>query len=193
MKVTQLGLTLWDCMDYTVHGITQTRILEWVSFPFSRGSSNPGIEPTSPKLQVDFLPAEPQGKLKNTGVSSLSLQHIFSTQESNGGLLHCRWILYQLSYQVSPSIWSNLICLRYLNFLSSSFSFKFLSSCYAIDSFQYAYLIYLAEACFCTPRTSQYSIMFQQAVRRSPRIWKQVARRSSGGVVDLVSCWLNLA
>ena len=39
-------------MDYTVHGILQARILEWVAFPFSRGS--------------------------------------------NPGLLHCRWILYQL-------------------------------------------------------------------------------------------------
>ena len=40
----------------------------------------------------------------NTGVSSLSLlQGIFLTQESNRGLLHCRWILYQLNYQGSPS------------------------------------------------------------------------------------------
>ena len=28
-------------MDYTVHGILQARILEWVDFPFSRGSSQP--------------------------------------------------------------------------------------------------------------------------------------------------------
>ena len=36
---------------------------------------------------------------------SLSLlQGIFPTQESNQGLLHCRWILYQLSYQGSPDI-----------------------------------------------------------------------------------------
>ena len=28
-------------MDYTVHGILQTRILQWVAFPFSRGSSQP--------------------------------------------------------------------------------------------------------------------------------------------------------
>ena len=36
---------------------------------------------------------------KNTGVGSLSLlQEIFPTQESNWSLLHCRWILYQLSY-----------------------------------------------------------------------------------------------
>ena len=45
------------------------------------------------------LPAEPQGKPKNTGVGSLSLlQWVFLTQEPNQGLLHCRWILYQLSY-----------------------------------------------------------------------------------------------
>ena len=39
--VTQLCLTLCDPMDYTVHGILQARILEWVAFPFSRGSSKP--------------------------------------------------------------------------------------------------------------------------------------------------------
>ena len=63
---------------------------------------NPGIEPRSPTLQEDSLPAEPQGKPKNTGVGSLSLlQGIFLTQESNQGLLHYR-ILYQLSYEGSP-------------------------------------------------------------------------------------------
>ena len=37
---------------------------------------------------------------QNTGVGSHSLlQGIFLTQESNQGLLHCRQILYQLSYQ----------------------------------------------------------------------------------------------
>ena len=51
-------------MVYTVHGILQARILEWVAFPFSRGFS----------------------------------------QESNWGLLRCRWILYQLSYQGSPQL-----------------------------------------------------------------------------------------
>ena len=54
-------------------------------------------------MQANSLPAEPQGKPKNTGVGSLSLlQQIFPTQESNRGLLHCRRILYQLSYQGSP-------------------------------------------------------------------------------------------
>ena len=42
---------------------------------------------------------------QNTGVGSLSLlQGIFPTQGSNPGLLHCRWILYQLSHKGSPRI-----------------------------------------------------------------------------------------
>ena len=35
MKVAQSCLTLFDPMDYTVHGIIQPRILEWVAYPFS--------------------------------------------------------------------------------------------------------------------------------------------------------------
>ena len=50
-----------------VHGILQARILEWVAYPFSSGSSDPGIELGSPSLQwdslqVDSLPAELPGK-----------------------------------------------------------------------------------------------------------------------------------
>ena len=41
VKVAQSCLTLCDPMDDTVHGILQARILEWVAFPFSRGSSQP--------------------------------------------------------------------------------------------------------------------------------------------------------
>ena len=39
VKETQSCLTLCDSMDYTVHGILQPRILEWVAVPFARGSS----------------------------------------------------------------------------------------------------------------------------------------------------------
>ena len=39
VKVTQLCLILCDPMYYTVNGILQARILQWVAFPFSRGSS----------------------------------------------------------------------------------------------------------------------------------------------------------
>ena len=89
-------------------GILQARVLEWVAVPFSRGLPNPGIDPRSPTLQVDSLPAEPQRKPKNTGVGSLGLlQRIFPTQEWNRGLLHCRRVLYQLSY-LWQSFWDLL-------------------------------------------------------------------------------------
>ena len=39
VKVAQSCPTLCNPMDYTVHGKFQARILEWVAFPFSRGSS----------------------------------------------------------------------------------------------------------------------------------------------------------
>ena len=68
----------------------------WIGEPFPSPGDlpNPGIEPRSPTLQADSLPAEPQGKPKNTGVGSPSLlQGIFLTQESNRGLPHYKWIL----------------------------------------------------------------------------------------------------
>ena len=59
-----------------------------------------GIEPRFSVLQPDSLPSEPPRKPKNTRAGSLSLlQGNFLTLGSNQGLLHCRQILYQLSYQ----------------------------------------------------------------------------------------------
>ena len=49
-------------MNYTVHGILQARILEWVALPISKDLPNPGIKPRSPTLQADSFPVEPQGK-----------------------------------------------------------------------------------------------------------------------------------
>ena len=61
-----------------------------------------GSNSSSHTLQADSLTSEASKKLKNTGVGGLSLrQGVFLTQELNLGLLHCRWILYQLSYQGS--------------------------------------------------------------------------------------------
>ena len=51
--------------SYTVHGILQARMLEWVAFPFSRGSS----QPRSPPLQGDSLPTEPPGSLNPRSAS----------------------------------------------------------------------------------------------------------------------------
>ena len=58
MNVAQLCPTLCNPMAYTVCEILQTRILEWIAVPFFRDLPNPGIEPWSPALQVDPLPAE---------------------------------------------------------------------------------------------------------------------------------------
>ena len=80
----------------------------WSGYPFPSSGDlpHPGIKPRSPALQADSLPAEPQEKPKNTGVGSLSLlQGTFLTQDLNQGLLHCRWILCQLSYE--GSLWTD--------------------------------------------------------------------------------------
>ena len=106
VKVAQLCPTIRNPMDYTVQGILQARILKCIAFPSPEDLPNPEIQPRSPTLQADSLPAEPQGKPTNTGVGSLSLlQQIFPTQELNLGLLHYRWILYQLSCQESSTNW----------------------------------------------------------------------------------------
>ena len=86
---------------WTIQSMEFSRPEYWSGQPFPSPGDlpNPGIKPGSPALQADSLPAEPQGKPRNTGVGSLSLlQGIFPSQESNQGLLHCRWIPYQLSY-----------------------------------------------------------------------------------------------
>ena len=100
VKVTQLCLIACKSMD-----LEFSRLEHWSGQPFPSPVDlpNPGIESRSPTMQVDSLPAEPQGKPKNTGVGSISLlQGIFPTQELNWGLLHCRLIVYQLNYQGSP-------------------------------------------------------------------------------------------
>ena len=86
---------------WTIQSTEFSRPEYWsgIAFPFSRGSFQPRDRTRPPTLQADSLPAEPQGKPKNTGLGSLSLlQQIFPTQELNQNM-HCRHILYQLGYQ----------------------------------------------------------------------------------------------
>ena len=99
-EIAQSCPTLCDPMDYIVHGILQaTEYWSGQLFPSPGDLLNPRNEPESPALAGRFSTTEPQEKPKNTGVGSLSLlQWLFLTQESNQVLLHCRWILYQLSY-----------------------------------------------------------------------------------------------
>ena len=79
----QLFVTPW-----TIQSMEFSRPEYWSGWPFPSPGDlpNPRIEARSPALQVNSLPAEPQGKAKNTRVSSLSLfQQIFPTQELIGG------------------------------------------------------------------------------------------------------------
>ena len=55
MKATQSCLTLCNPMDYTVHGILQIRILKWIAFPFSKGSSQPRDRTQVSCLQGGFF------------------------------------------------------------------------------------------------------------------------------------------
>ena len=99
VKVTQKCPAVFDPIDYTVHGFLQARILEWVAFPFSGGSFLPRDRTQVSCIAGGFFTSWATGEAQ---VGSLSLlQQIFLTQESNQGLLHCRRILYQLSYERS--------------------------------------------------------------------------------------------
>ena len=93
------------------HGLLQARILEWVAcsllqgicpcsgdLPFSRGSSQPRDQTQVSRIADRFFTVR---VTREAGVGSLPLlQRIFPAQESIWGLLNCRWILYQLSYQM---------------------------------------------------------------------------------------------
>ena len=81
------------------HGLEPARLLcplgfsrqeHWSGLPCPPAGDlpSPGIQPRSPALQADSLPAESSGKPKNTGMGSLSLLWNFPTQELNRGVLH---------------------------------------------------------------------------------------------------------
>ena len=95
----------------SIHGVSPGKNTGVSCHALLQGTSPTGMKPRSPALQVESLLSEPPGKLKNTRVGSLSvLQGIFLIQKTNQGLLHCRQILYQLSYQGSPKMGRYLNC-----------------------------------------------------------------------------------
>ena len=61
LSCIQLFCDPMDCspLGCSVHGIFQARLLEWVAISSSRDLPDPGIDPVSPGLQADSLPAEP--------------------------------------------------------------------------------------------------------------------------------------
>ena len=102
--VSQLCLTLFNPIDClppgsSVHGILQARILEWVAFPFSRGSS---------QLRVQTQVSDTAGRFFATWASREAQEHwsrwsIPSPGDFPWGLLHCRQTLHQGSIGKAPS------------------------------------------------------------------------------------------
>ena len=86
---------LENSMDYAVQN---TGVVSHCLLQFPTQGANP-----ADSLQADSLPAEPQGKPKNTAMGSLTLLPTdLPYPEIELGSLHCRQICYQLSYQGSP-------------------------------------------------------------------------------------------
>ena len=116
VKVAQSCLTLWDPMDYTVHGILQARILEWVAFPFSRGSSQPRDRTQVSLIAGRFFTSWATREAQEywSGQPIPSPGDLPKTQESDQSLLHRRQILYQLSHknsEIGDDIGSITICI----------------------------------------------------------------------------------
>ena len=87
-------------MNYTVHGILQARILEWVAFPFSRKSSQPRdqtqVSHIAGRFFTSWVRREAQEYWSGYPIPSpADLPFLESKPRS----LHCKWILYHLSYQ----------------------------------------------------------------------------------------------
>ena len=65
VKVTQSCQTLCDPMNCTIQEFSRPEYWSGQPFPSSGDPPNPGIEPRSPTLQADSLPAEPPEKPMN--------------------------------------------------------------------------------------------------------------------------------
>ena len=106
--VAQSCLTLCNPMDCnppgsTAHGDSPVKNTGGGCHALLQGIfSTPGSNP-SPHITGEFFTIWATREAQDIGVSSLSLlQGNFLTQESNRDLLHCRQVLYQLSYPGSP-------------------------------------------------------------------------------------------
>ena len=107
-----LFATLWMCSPQgsSVHEILQTRILEWVAMPFSRGSSQPGIKPmplSHLHWQAGSLPLAPTGK---------SLILLYRSLYWFGTVWYLTKYIYRwIDRELDIDIWSDwLVCFLYL-------------------------------------------------------------------------------
>ena len=100
MKVAQSCPTLCDCIS---HGILQARILEWVAFPFSQGSSQLRNRTQVSRIAGRFFTSWATREAQEYWSAWLISSPVhLPDQGLNQALPHCRRILYQLSYQGSP-------------------------------------------------------------------------------------------
>ena len=75
---------------FSVHGIFQARVLEWVAISSPADLPDPGIKPRSPALQADTLPSEPPGKSHLTTTVTFILQNfivLFFNVQTNSTIL----------------------------------------------------------------------------------------------------------
>ena len=127
---------LWPARLLCPWGFLRQEYWSGLPCPSPGNLPNPVIEPKSPALQVDSLLSEPPGKPKNTGVSSLSLlQWNFPTQGSIQGLLHCRRILYQLSYLERKSQLYDDICYYIISCIFKNLIYKKRPKTYPLSLF----------------------------------------------------------
>ena len=111
-------------------GILQARILEWVATPSSRGSSQPRDRTRVSCIagrRFNLWAIREAHQYWSGSPSPFLLQGIFPTQELNQDLLHCRRILYQLSYQGSPKMCRPLYLMTLLALFLSRFRLSLLS------------------------------------------------------------------
>ena len=99
--------TLCDPMDYTVHRVLQARILEWVAFPFSRGSSQQWLNPGLPHYRWILYQLSHQGSPQN--VRKCSKNKTEQNQNKRRGMkrkktLHCRtpWTQSKVTLDDNP-------------------------------------------------------------------------------------------
>ena len=102
MKVSQLCPTLCDPIDYTVHGILQARILEWVAFPFllQRIFPTQGSHPGLLNCRRILYQLTHKGSPRILEWVAYPSPAIFPTHKSNQGLLHFRRIFSCFSHSV---------------------------------------------------------------------------------------------
>ena len=92
VKMTQLSRTLCNPKDYAVHGILQARILEWVAYPFSRGSSRPKNRTRVSCIAGGFFTNWAMREAQSMTVLKKLTQYSSLTYSLDGVILKWYWI-----------------------------------------------------------------------------------------------------